>query len=261
MLCTKIDAKDKRNMGRQYGIDVINLGGIMDCAHSTNYAIAELLKVATFCAVNCYALISGYVGIGAKYRIANIIYLWCQVIFYTVTITILVNLFFPQAIGIKDYLKAFTPVLTEQYWYFTAYFVMFFFIPFMNRLINTLTVREMKLLMITIVAIFSILQTIRNYSVFYTNGFDCFWLAFLYLIGACIKKSGLDAKIRKKNAAITYFISVFITLGGGTGFRNNSCQDISISIYRRNIDSVHVADNFGRGNLSTDFFLSNKDKE
>ena len=90
---------------RNYGIDLLRIlamfmivmlhvlgrGGILENAtiFSAHYKIAWLLEVICYGAVNIYALISGYVGFRAKHKYVNIIMLWLQVIFYTVSITIL----------------------------------------------------------------------------------------------------------------------------------------------------------------------------
>lgn len=39
-----------------------------------NYDIAWLLEIMSFCAVNCYAMISGYVGINSRIRYYKLIY-------------------------------------------------------------------------------------------------------------------------------------------------------------------------------------------
>lgn len=60
-------------------------GGIMENLEplSLEYSIEWILLCITYCAVNCYALISGYVGIGASYRYGRIFFLWLEVLFYT----------------------------------------------------------------------------------------------------------------------------------------------------------------------------------
>ena len=45
---------------------------------SLDYMTAWLLETAAFCAVNCYALISGYVGVFSRFRYANLALIWCQ---------------------------------------------------------------------------------------------------------------------------------------------------------------------------------------
>ena len=74
---------------RKYGIDLLRMiamfmvvilhvlgqGGILNTVSSLslNYEIAWFLEISAYCAVNCYALISGYVGINSKFKFTNII--------------------------------------------------------------------------------------------------------------------------------------------------------------------------------------------
>lgn len=82
---------------RNYGIDclrivsmimvavlhVVGLGGVLSALESspTWYNIVWLIRVAAYCAVDCYALISGYVGVFAKHKYSNYIVLWLNVAF------------------------------------------------------------------------------------------------------------------------------------------------------------------------------------
>ena len=61
---------------RNYGIDALRLismfmvvvlhvlgqGGVLKAAKNGQYIISWLLEIIAYCAVNCYAIISGYVG-------------------------------------------------------------------------------------------------------------------------------------------------------------------------------------------------------
>lgn len=91
------DRKSKRN----YGIDLLRIismylicimhvfyGSILYTVElkSTNYFLVWFLETTSYCATDCYALISGYVGVSSKYRYANIVYLWLQVEFHSLGI-------------------------------------------------------------------------------------------------------------------------------------------------------------------------------
>ena len=79
--------------------------------------------------------------------------------------------------------------MNDTYWYFTAYFALFFFIPFLNYLVQNLEQQQMKRLLLGTVILFSILPTIANADIFrISSGYSAFWLAILYLAGAYICK-------------------------------------------------------------------------
>lgn len=82
---------------RNYGIDLLRMlsmymvctlhtlgqGGILEATseHSSQYCLAWLLEIAAYCAVDCFALISGYVGATARFRPINLLRLWLQAAF------------------------------------------------------------------------------------------------------------------------------------------------------------------------------------
>ena len=69
---------------RNYGIDLLRIvsmflvcilhvlghGGILNntTENTVNYNVAWIMNISAYCAVNCYALISGYVGIKSKFK-------------------------------------------------------------------------------------------------------------------------------------------------------------------------------------------------
>lgn len=154
-----------------------------------NHSVAWILESACCCAVNCYALISGYVGVDARFKYSNIMKLWLQVVFYTLGITAVFLILSPEVVGRGEIYAAICPVRYDQYWYFTAYFCIAFFIPFFNALVNALSIDKIKVLFLTVFLLFSLLPTVWNQDVFKTgNGYSAIWLAVLYVIGACVKK-------------------------------------------------------------------------
>lgn len=195
-------------------LHILNFGGILKHAKflSLNYEIAWLLEIIAYCAVNCYALISGYVGITTKIKYQNIIKLWLRVIFYTTTITLIFYIINPNTISNLNLLKVFFPILFSTYWYFTAYFCMFFFIPYLNILINNLNKHQAIKLLITIIILFSVVTTITPNDIFTINkGYSVIWLSLLYLIGGIIKKYNLFKNWPTKKLIIGFILCILIT--------------------------------------------------
>lgn len=215
--------KDERN----YGVDalrilamlmvvvthILGVGGILDACEplSPQYGVAWFLEAACYCTVNCYALISGYAGIGSSYKYSNIFLLWLRVVFYTISITVLVGIFMPEAVGITDYLKAFFPVMKSPYWYFTAYFGLFFFIPLLNKAINSMSREQVRAVVIAAVFFISVLQTIFG-DVFGTaEGSSVLWLIVLYVIGAYIRKFDPMKKLTAGKAFLCYLATTTLS--------------------------------------------------
>ena len=172
-------------------LHVLGAGGVLDSAAplSPDYMTAWLLETAAFCAVNCYALLSGFVGLGGRFRYANLALLWCQVAFYTLLIPVVFAVARPGPVGEWAILRGFFPAMSNHYWYFTAYFALFFFIPVLNFLVEGLGQRQMKALVVSLVAVFSVLPTVfqtRVLPIFPGDlfieygGYSPLWLAVKY---------------------------------------------------------------------------------
>ncbi len=195
-------------------LHILGQGGIISASSplTINYEIAWFLEIGSYCAVNCYALISGYIGYARKFKYQNILKLYLQVIFYTTIITTLFAVVCPSVIGVKDFVKALFPFAFKQYWYFTAYFCVFFFIPFLGILVDKLDKRQTKKLIATIGFLFCVLPTIFQHDLFYTKaGYSPLWLAALYIIGAYIKKYDIAKNKSKKFCMGIYFGCIVLT--------------------------------------------------
>ena len=219
-----MNATDNRN----YGIDLLRIiamlmvivlhimrrGGALHAASmlSVKYEIGWLLEIMTFCAVNCYALISGYVNVTLKYKYSNIIKLWLQVFFLTILITIVFAIFLPNSVGLKSWIKACFPVLTNQYWYFTAYVCLYIFMPFINSAMLQLSQKQLKMLIILLVLLFSCFNTIhKNDALGILDGYNAMWIIFLYIIGAYIRIYDRQINVTVLKAIIGYILCVAIT--------------------------------------------------
>ena len=172
------------------------------------------------CSVNCYGLISGYVGYGRKFKFANIINLWFEVVFYNITINavffILYKLkFFSTFMG-EFSENIILPLTKGTYWYFTAYFFMSFFIPLFNFILQELSKKRMTYILLTMIGIFSIFYAFffgRQIDVFLLgNGYNILWLSALYLIGAYAKKYGFLKNIKKYKCVFIFLINSILLL-------------------------------------------------
>lgn len=195
-------------------LHILGQGGILSTVEmaSNQYYIAWFLEITAYCSVNCYALISGYVGVNSNFRYSRIILLWLQVFFYTVIITLIFSVVYPDKITLRMYLNAFFPFTTKQYWYMTAYFGMFFLMPFMNAGINSLSERNKKLFFSTVIIFFLFLPTVLRVDTFNLGGgYSMIWLCVLYIVGGCMRKMDVSKILSQKKAGILFFSMIFIT--------------------------------------------------
>lgn len=211
---------------RNYGIDALRMfamllvltshilgcGGILEAAapFSAQYEAAWLLQIIAYCSVNCYALISGYVGITAKYRYHNLLLLWLQVVYYTIGITLISSILIPGSVPLSKWVKAALPVTGSYYWYFTAYFALFFFMPLLNTAINHLSQKQLSAIIWGLILVFSCLQTLFHKEIFGTAS-NAWLLMILYVIGGYIRKYGLFPKSSPFKLFIGFLAMILLT--------------------------------------------------
>ena len=156
---------------------------------SLRYWTLWALEALSYCAVNCMGLISGYVAAGRPHPLCRLRSLWLQVFFYSAVITLVFALLQPGSLRPRDMLAPFIPVLNGTYWYFTAYFVLFLLMPFLDLILNALTRSTAKRLSITLVAAFSIMAALSPEKSFAVqSGYSVLWLVVLYLLGGCLRR-------------------------------------------------------------------------
>lgn len=219
---------------RNYGIDLLRLfamymvvvlhtmghGGILDNVkqNTSNYWLAWFIETAAYCAVDVFAMITGFVMVNSKFNGFKIIPLWLTVFFYSIGISLIFR-FIPQLtaihnVSIKELFIRCLPISSVQYWYFSRYVGLFFFIPFVNILIKTLDKKKHGILCLTIIAVYSIfpLFTLNKSDIFSIgDGYSCIWLLCLYIIGAYFKLYPLE--ISKKKCLLFYLVTVILSIG------------------------------------------------
>lgn len=212
-------------MKRNYGIDLLRMvamvfvillhltgvGGI--CANtrlfSSQFFLSQFIRIATFCAVNCYALISGFVGWSRTPKLSNLLRLWAKVIAFCVSVTVMMELLTPDAVGLKDLWKAFTPVKEAKYWYFNAYVGMFFFVPLLNHAIRNISGREAVFAMAGMFLLVLWLPYSKLSQTFLlANGYSALWLMILYVLGGLMARFEIPAKLPAKFWALGYLLAV-----------------------------------------------------
>ena len=160
----------------------------------------KILNIILFWHNDGFGLISGIVGYKTN-KYSNLLYLWLYVFFYSVSIHFYFLKFIPNSI-IKDSISVeYFPIVYKRYWYFTAYFGMYLFLPVINKGISILTKSELKLVSISFIGIVVFWRKIKNpkNDPFHTHGgYSVIWLLILYIIGGYIGKHRVDYTGAKK---------------------------------------------------------------
>lgn len=201
-------------------LHVLGQGGILRHADilSKNYDVAWFMELLAYPSVAAFGMIAGYVGLNRSHRVSSGIYLWLQVFFYTVLITVTFLFVAPSVVNLTSVKYMFSPIMNEQYWYMSAYLGLFFFMDGLNFVINNMPKYKVYTMLIAAFMLFSVLPVLADpdtYSLKYGCSIIC--IACFYLYGACIKKYGIFSKVKSSVLWIVYLSCVLITWGSKIG--------------------------------------------
>lgn len=233
---SRIISNQQTHSIRNYGIDLLRCLAMMmvvmlhtlsksgllydTVVGSLKYEASWFIEIFCYCAVDCFVLISGYVGVRCKFKFSRIILLWLQVVFYNVVC----SLIFQGVNGEFDFVQIilrFLPVSTNSYWFFTHYFALCFMMPFINKIILKSTFKQNAVYLSFLLVLFSVLPAIYGIpfakidkfdsNIFYTErGYSIIWLVVVYALGAFIKRCQ-EEKVFEEIKPWTYFIIIIVS--------------------------------------------------
>jgi len=215
---------------RNYGVDILKIlsmymvlllhiqkFGILSNVKrdSTNFYVCYFIEIAAYCAVDVFGMLSGYLIINSKWRLTKIIPLWLSVFYHHLIITLLF-MFIPyfsklHKVNFTDKKAIFFPALSNYHWYFTEYFGLYFFIPYLNDVLHHVGKKKHEMLILSIVSLFTLFPLIyhNKVDIFKLNGgYSVWWLGCLYIIGAYLKL--YPVKLSKIISFIIYLFSVIL---------------------------------------------------
>ena len=185
--------------------------GLIDVG-SWDYRLNFPLRTVCKATVDLYALISGYVMVTGRFRPARYMELWLQVFFLGVTGCILWKHALPGEPTPEMWRMAFLPVTAHEFWYFTAYTVVFLFSPLLNRGMLAMTKRQLRALMLGVFLLLSVGwvagKMLYGDSFYLGSGYSGLWLMALYILGAGMRLSGF----LERTAAWKLWLTILLSL-------------------------------------------------
>ena len=223
--------KERTGLDRKTGVDFLRMflmflvpilhilgnGGVLANTPwmSSQYLAGWLLETVALCAVDCFALISGYVGSTAKFRWSRVGNLWLGIVFYTLLLTALFAVWMPEVVSKRTWFGAIFPITSNQYWFMTAYVGMFFFIPLMNLMLEKASKRMLTEFLVAVLVVFSFLPCLftillQDSPYGLHRGYSMVWLIMLYLMGGYLRKYEIPQKLSRKKAVVVFCISTLL---------------------------------------------------
>ncbi|MBQ4370187.1 MAG: acyltransferase [Oscillospiraceae bacterium] len=198
-------------------LHILGHGGVLASAPARSGAwyTAWLLESLCYCAVNCYALISGYVGSLRRGGFAALAELWLQVVFFSVLYAAVFRAVNYEWSGRKELFAALLPVSRRQYWYFSAYFGLSLLSPLLSGLPERLSRRRCALCAGAMLVAFCLLPMLFAADPYHMRGgYALIWLLLMYLFGALMRRGDFAALFKRPAAflALALFFSALTFL-------------------------------------------------
>ena len=170
---------------------------------TADYYVANICRSFCMFSVNAFVLLSGYFGV--KLNVRKLIHLTLKVAFYTYFFFILSLLLGIHQLDLMKDIQLLIPIITKKYWFITIYFVLCIFSPYLNRLLEMLSEKELKHLLILGFVVFYLIATfcfaINADQIATDAGYGFLNFIYLYCLGFYIRHYYKDA-----HSAHYYFV-------------------------------------------------------
>ena len=148
--------------------------------------------------------------VSSKFKVKKLAKIIFEVFTYSIIIFLIFCLIDNTNFSIKNLIHTLFPIIFTKYWFATTYVILYIFSPYINKLIKVLDKRNYRILILTLVLIFSIIPTLTTVAPEFSN---LAWFITMYLIGGYIRLYPIKSMENvKKNALWTIIIFLLIVL-------------------------------------------------
>ena len=210
-----------------------------------NISLANILESICIVCVDTFIIITGYFQIEKKkVDKSKILKYLIIIIFFNIIQYLICILIFKTPFNIKS---LFSSAISGK-WFITIYLVLYILSPYINRLVNSLRLKDFKKLVLILIFIFIIFQTFLTYinifipiggwsgiiDIGIDKGYTITNFIVLYLIGGYIRKVNYNPRIRK--SLLIYVISTVLIFVSWYILYHSEYRDYSsIQYYYNNI--------------------------
>lgn len=181
-----------------------------------NAGLTTAIETFAIPGTDIFVLISGYFLLNSKISVKRIVVLWLQILFYSVSLTLLMTTLGISKFSYIDLIKTVLPISFNQYWFMRVYFYLILCVPFLNILLNSLQQKAHKQLIFLGIVLMVIPASIPGIALFNGDaGNGILWFMMLYSTGAYLKKypPRFSAKCYMIMAFGSFIIAFFSRIG------------------------------------------------
>ena len=197
-------------MQRNYGIEFLRIFAmtLVSCIHflcynnmwdntdmpAYNRLFCDVLVTLTYCFVNIFVMMSGYLLCEKDFKISRITSTWMMVWITCVSTAAVVCMLCPRVFSINGAIRSVFPVLTASYWYIVSYFLLLLVTPFLNKAMAVCSANNLRNTLLGIgflVLIFMNFNPLIDAESYVGHDSALPWFCYMYAIGAYIRKYGI----------------------------------------------------------------------
>ena len=178
---------------------------------SLNKFLFEIMTLGNI-GVIIFVIITGYYGVNQNkpFKLNKFVRILSQVLFYSLIIYLILMIMGIEPFSIKELLKSLLPITFKKYWFISGYIILYIFMPYINKFINSLSKKEFAKFILIDIAIFSILHMITSQD-YYGN--ELIQMLLFYSIGAYLGKYKIYMlKSKKVNKIVLLITSMLMIL-------------------------------------------------
>ena len=194
-----------------------NHGGLVEgtlVPGTVNWVLGNTVFALVFVSVNCFVLLSGYFQCTSRFKPSRFASTWLQAFFYSVLFCLVINIICPgESISlVKELTQSGMVVSMSQYWFVTAYLLMYAVSPFLNCAIQAMARTKHLLCCMVLVGIFSVAHNVVYINDFggVRGGSSFLWFCILYMIAAYFRLYLMRGRMSAKRLFFAYLLCALV---------------------------------------------------
>lgn len=210
------------NNKRQSNIELLRIASILfillmhgiGCACHTsdvlNHFGYTLINAFGNMGVTVFVVISGYFGV--HFKVSKAVTLWLIMLFYSLLHYANELISCPYGFDWGDFFSALTPVSSSTWWFMTCYFVLLCFSPFLNKIVTSLSRKQMNCLMAVFILFFILFPTVLQHQITHDGGKGLPNFLLSYLVGQYIRRYDVPNSVRSHSGSLFLCCGVIVFL-------------------------------------------------
>lgn len=172
--------------------------------------ILRMIFALTVIGTNLYVLLTGYFQSRSSFKFGKLLRLWGTVLLYSLGFGALYCLVTHRLPA--NPVRILFPVISREYWFVTVWVVLYMLSPFLNRMLNFLSNRELLSLLVVLFVINSVCPTLlpKNMALNPMDGHDISWFVTLYLSGAFLRRWDFGQTLKQRYIVFAYLFLIFL---------------------------------------------------